>query len=78
MFGRKMRYRDVQNVVEEIKAAPSKYIFFVDDNLTINKKYARELMRAIKPLGISWGCMSSIDVGNDDELLQLMAEAKQP
>ncbi|MCX6244195.1 MAG: radical SAM protein [Bacteroidetes bacterium] len=75
MFGRKMRYREIENVVEEIKAAPSKYLFFVDDNLTINKKYAKELMRAIIPLGISWGCMCSIDVATDDELLRLMAEA---
>jgi radical SAM superfamily enzyme YgiQ (UPF0313 family) len=75
MFGRKMRYREIENVVEEIRAAPSKYIFFVDDNLTINKKYAKELMRAIRPLGISWGCMCSIDVATDDELLGLMAES---
>jgi radical SAM superfamily enzyme YgiQ (UPF0313 family) len=75
MFGRKMRYREIENVVEEIKAAPSKYFFFVDDNLTINKKYAKELMKAIIPLGISWGCMCSIDVATDDELLQLMADA---
>jgi len=75
MFGRKMRYREINNVVEEIKAAPSKYIFFVDDNLTINKKYAKELMKAIRPLGISWGCMCSIDVATDDELLSLMAES---
>ncbi|MGE5424191.1 MAG: B12-binding domain-containing radical SAM protein, partial [Syntrophothermus sp.] len=75
IFGRKMRYRDISNVVEEIKALPSKYVFFVDDNLTINKKYAKELMKAIKPLGISWGCMCSIDVANDDELLELMADA---
>jgi len=75
MFGRKMRYREIENVVEEIRAAPSKYIFFVDDNLTIHKKYAKELMKAIKPLGISWGCMCSIDVATDDELLGLMAES---
>jgi len=74
-FGRKMRYRDIGNVVEEIKAAPSKYFFFVDDNLTINKKYAKELMLAIIPLKISWGCMCSLDVATDDELLNLMAEA---
>ncbi|MEI7895969.1 MAG: radical SAM protein [bacterium] len=74
-FGRKMRYRGIENVVEEIKAAPSKYFFFVDDNLTINKKYAKELMRAIIPLRISWGCMCSLDVATDDELLSLMAEA---
>ncbi len=75
IFGRKMRYREIDNVIEEIKAAPSKYFFFVDDNLTINKRYARELMKAIKPLGISWGCMCSLDVATDEELLRLMAEA---
>jgi len=74
-FGRKMRYREIANVVEEIKAAPSKYFFFVDDNLTINKRYAKELMKAIIPLGISWGCMCSLDVATDDELLKLMADA---
>jgi len=74
-FGRKMRYREIDNVVEEIQAAPSKYFFFVDDNLTINKRYAKELMKAIKPLKISWGCMCSIDVANDDELLKAMADA---
>ena len=61
-----MRYREIANVVDEIKSAPSSYLFFVDDNLTINKKYAKELMKAIKPLGISWACMSSIDVANDE------------
>ncbi|MFH1936368.1 MAG: radical SAM protein, partial [Bacteroidota bacterium] len=75
IFGRRMRYREIDNVVEEINAAPSKYFFFVDDNLTINKRYARELMEAIKPLKISWGCMCSIDVAKDDELLKAMADA---
>lgn len=75
IFGRKMRYREIQNVVDEIKTAPSKYFFFVDDNLTINTKYARELMRALIPLKISWSCMCSIDVASDEELLHLMAEA---
>ncbi|MEI8006219.1 MAG: 3-hydroxyacyl-CoA dehydrogenase NAD-binding domain-containing protein [Bacteroidota bacterium] len=74
-FGRKMRYREIDNVVEEIKAAPSKYFFFVDDNLTINKRYAKELMKALIPLGISWGCMCSLDVATDEELLKLMAQA---
>jgi radical SAM superfamily enzyme YgiQ (UPF0313 family) len=75
LFGRKMRYREISNVVEEIKAAPTRYFFFVDDNLTINKKYAKELMKAITPLGISWACMASLDVANDEELLRLMAES---
>ena len=39
MFGRKMRFRDIDNVIDEIKNLPTKYVFFVDDNLTINKRY---------------------------------------
>ncbi len=75
IFGRKMRFRDIDNVVEEIRNLPAKYIFFVDDNLTINKEYARKLMHKLKPLGISWACMASIDVADDEELLREMAEA---
>ncbi|MDP4282079.1 MAG: radical SAM protein [Bacteroidota bacterium] len=75
MFGRKMRYRDIGNIVDEIKATPVKYFFFVDDNLTTDKKFAKELMHALIPLKISWGCMCSIDVADDDELLEGMAQA---
>jgi hypothetical protein len=74
-FGRKMRYREIENVVEEIQASPTRYLFFVDDNLTIDKRYAKELMRAIAPLKISWGGMCSLDVADDEELLRLMADA---
>jgi pyruvate-formate lyase-activating enzyme len=73
IFGRQMRFREIGNVIEEIKHLPSKYIFFVDDNLTINKRYAHELMQQLKPLGISWACMSSIDVADDEVLLKEMA-----
>jgi radical SAM superfamily enzyme YgiQ (UPF0313 family) len=75
MYGKKMRFRDIDNVIEEIKTLPSKYIFFADDNLTINKKYAHELVKRLKPLNISWGCMSSIELAEDEELLTGMAEA---
>jgi radical SAM superfamily enzyme YgiQ (UPF0313 family) len=75
IFGRQMRFRNIDNVIDEIKNLPSKYIFFVDDNLTINKKYAHELMPRLKSLGISWACMASIDVAEDEQLLSEMAEA---
>lgn len=75
LFGRKMRYRDLDNVVEELKALPVRKVFFIDDNLTVNRKYAHELMRALKPLRIAWSCMASIDIAKDDELLTAMAEA---
>lgn len=73
--GHKMRYRDMDDVIDEIKSLPKKNIFFVDDNLTVNKKYMREFMQRIKPLNISWTCQASIEIGNDEELLRDMAEA---
>ncbi len=75
MYGRNRRLRDIDNVIEEIKASPVKRVFFVDDNLTFNKKYARELMKRLKPLKITWFCQSSIELADDIELLKEMAEA---
>ncbi len=75
LFGRKQRYRQIDNVIEELKSLPVKRVFFVDDNLTFDKKYIKEFLARIKPLGLSWVCQSSIEIIEDDELLQLMADA---
>lgn len=75
LFGRKQRYRDIDNVMEEIRTLSTKRIFFVDDNFTFNKEYARKLMKEMKGLGLSWVCQSSIEIVDDDELLEEMYEA---
>lgn len=74
LFGQKMRYREIDDVIAEIEALPLKTIFFVDDNLTANKKYARELMARLKPLGIQWFCMASIEISRFPDLLEDMAD----
>lgn len=74
MFGRKMRCRQIDDIIEEIRALPIKRVFFADDNLTLRKGWVKELIRELKPLGITWFCQSSVDVA-DDELLSLMAES---
>lgn len=75
MFGRKKRFRNIDNIIEEIKALPVKRILFADDNLTINRKFALELTRRMKDLNVSWICQSSIEISKDDELLSAMADA---
>lgn len=75
VYGFKQRYRSIDNVIEEIKSLPLKRLSFVDDNLTANKKYARELMKRLKPLKVTWTCLCSIDVANDEKLLNDMADA---
>jgi hypothetical protein len=75
MFGQKQRYRDLDDLVAEIRSLPKGQLAFVDDNLTANKPYARELMRALKPLKVSWMCQSSLEICEDEALLRDMAEA---
>jgi len=75
MFGRKVRYRKIDNIIEELEALPIKKVIFVDDNFITNKKYTLELLSRIKPLGLSWICQASLNIGHDEELLKAMADA---
>lgn len=75
IFGKKKRFRDIDNIIEEIKALPVKRVLFADDNLTINRKFALKLTKRMKDLKVSWICQSSIEISKDDELLAAMAEA---
>jgi radical SAM superfamily enzyme YgiQ (UPF0313 family) len=75
MMGTKHRYREIDDVIAEIKALPKRQLTFADDNLTANKKYAHELMERLKPLKISWMCQASIDLCEDEPLLAKMAQA---
>jgi radical SAM superfamily enzyme YgiQ (UPF0313 family) len=75
LFGTAMRYRDIDDVVAEIESLPKKTVFFVDDNLTANKEYARKLMKRLAPLGIVWISQASIEIGDFPDLLSEMAAA---
>jgi len=75
MFGTKMRYREVDDVIAEIESLPLKRVFFVADNFTIRKSYAWEIVRRLEPLQVSWVCQASIDIAREDELLEAMARA---
>lgn len=75
MFGKKKRFRDIDNIINEIKSLPVKRILFADDNLTINRKFALKLFNKMKGLNLSWVCQSSIEISKDNELLKAMADA---
>jgi radical SAM superfamily enzyme YgiQ (UPF0313 family) len=66
-------------VTEEIKAAVSvtdqPFLELADDNTFINKKWSREFLRAIAPLGLNWFTETDVSVADDDELLDLLAES---
>ncbi|MCL5292070.1 MAG: B12-binding domain-containing radical SAM protein [Actinobacteria bacterium] len=75
MFGNRMRYRPVEEVVEEIKKIKAEFVFFTDNNIVGNPKYAKELFRALIPLKISWISQGSLNLAHDLELLRLAARS---
>jgi radical SAM superfamily enzyme YgiQ (UPF0313 family) len=74
-FGRDFRCRPVEEVVAEIKSQPGNRWMFLDDNLIGHDKYAKELFRALIPLGITWGAQVSFALAKDEELMDLYAQA---
>ena len=50
MYQRRMRYRPVGEVVDEIKRMPGRALIFWDDNIGANRAYAKELFTAHHPI----------------------------
>ncbi len=75
MFGNAMRHRDIDDIIAEVESLPKKTVFFVDDNLTANKDFARRLMKRLAPLGIYWIAQVSIEIAEFPDLLADMAAA---
>ena len=51
------------------------HLFFADDNMFIRKDYAKELVRQIAKLGITWGTQTDISAADDAELLELLYQS---
>ncbi len=74
-FFHSMRYRPVDDVVEEIRQSKAKIIELHSDNLTADRAYAVELFTKLKPLKIKWFAETTVSLADDDELLKLAAES---
>ena len=75
MFGRRMRYREVEDVCDEISHMNDDLILFADDNLIGSPVYAAKLFHAMIPLNKIWGGQMSITLGKSHEMLELAAKA---
>lgn len=75
LYGAKIRKKKIEHVVQEIeylqKFNRDSLILFADDNLFVDKKYARELLKALIPLKIKYFAQTDISIAEDDELLRL-------
>jgi radical SAM superfamily enzyme YgiQ (UPF0313 family) len=74
-FGKTYRCRPVDDVIEEVKRLQGEFIVFIDDNITGNRQYARELFARLKPLKKKWASQASITLSRDPELLKLAADS---
>lgn len=70
-----VRRKTADMIVEELKRAGEKVIFFVDDNLFYDRESAIELFDKLAPLKKKWACQISMDVAKDEELLIKMKKA---
>jgi radical SAM superfamily enzyme YgiQ (UPF0313 family) len=84
MYGRKMRFKPVEQVIEEIKAwqaVGAAQILFADDNFIGHRAYAKDLLRAVakwnksQRQAMTFYTQASIDMVRDDELMGLMRDA---
>jgi len=73
------RRRPVDHVVRDIavveKLFPQAFIEFADDNTFVNKRWGKDLCRALAPLNVKWFTETDISVAEDDELLALMYQS---
>ncbi len=74
-FGKRMRFRPIDEVVAEIKHCGAKYLFLSDDNIAVAPARARELFIALAPLGVKWIGQFETSAARDPELLRLAAAA---
>ncbi|MFQ6044231.1 MAG: radical SAM protein, partial [Candidatus Poribacteria bacterium] len=84
LFGRRTRSKPIDKVLEEVSVLERlgmERIFFCDDNFIGNRSYTKELLRELIPLNnsfrkpILFSTQLSIDLAQNEELLELMADA---
>ncbi len=73
-YDRTQNRRPIDQVVAEIASLKKqkKFFFFVDDNITGNIREAKEFLRALAPVGVRWVSQGSLNMAQDDELLDLL------
>ena len=76
-----LRVRPVDEVMRDITCfegrnyLQNKMVMFMDNNIIVNNKYAKELFKKMKPLKKWWLSQVSINMTNDKELMRLAADS---
>ncbi|MBI4869120.1 MAG: B12-binding domain-containing radical SAM protein [Candidatus Wallbacteria bacterium] len=74
--GRVQRKKPVENVLRDVAAIKSegiRRVLFVDDNVTLDRRYFSELLEGLGGLGVRWTANATADIARDEGLLDRMA-----
>ncbi|MCA1769886.1 MAG: radical SAM protein [Halomonas sp.] len=74
-WGRKPLQKPPEAIVEDLKRMKTRKAIFVDLNLIADRRYARRLFSALRPLGIQWYGLATTLLADDLPLLDLAAES---
>jgi len=72
-YGAKFRHRPIDQVVRQIEELKDKFLFFVDDNITGDPSYTRDLFREMIPLKIKWSGQFSLNHAENAEIMAMAA-----
>lgn len=74
-FGKKQRHKAIKDIIADAESCPQNILFFVDDNIALDKKFAMELFREMIPLKKIWVGQASINLSKDEELMKMAYKA---
>ncbi len=67
--------RSIEDIVADVSQLKRRNVFFIDDNIVGNPKWAKQLFKALISLKIHWFSQGTLSMAKDPELLDLMAES---
>jgi radical SAM superfamily enzyme YgiQ (UPF0313 family) len=74
-YGRRIRVKNISQIIKEIeylkKLNFDSLLLFVDDNLFVDHKYSKALMKELIPMKINYIAQTDVHVARDSELLDL-------
>lgn len=79
VYGKKFRTKTPRQVADEIREVhrlyPRAFISFADENMLVDRKFAKDLCRELIPLRIKFEAYCDVGVYRDRELLELLNRA---
>ncbi len=74
-YGRKLRSRPIDEVMEEMEQVEAKNVFIVDNLIFENRKYMMELFRKLEEIDKKWMGVGTLRMAEDREFLDAMAKS---